>query len=198
MDNGAAGSINRGVKRQTSLKASRLVLRPLMIKDAISLRELANSPKIADSCIWLPHPCSKGLAKSWIRGAAERYAAGTGAEFGIQLKSGGELFGVVGFDDRSVNNASAELGFLLDPRWWGQGYTTEAADLMVWYGFKHLKLNRIFAHYRVSNPASGRVLAKLGMKQEGLMRQCVRKGKGFEDMSLMALLRDEWEQLCPQ
>ena len=45
--------------------------------------------------------------------------------------------------------------FLLDPRWWRQGYATEAADLMVWYGFKYHKLNRIYAHYRVSNPASG-------------------------------------------
>jgi RimJ/RimL family protein N-acetyltransferase len=166
-----------------------------MVKDAISLRELANNREIADTCVWLPHPCSKGLAQCWIWGAAEHYAAGTGAEFGIQLKSGGELFGVVGFDDRSVNNASAELGFLLNPRWWGKGYATEAVDLAVWYGFKCLKLNRIYAYYRVSNPASGRVLAKLGMKREGLMRQCVRKPKGFEDMVLMALLREEWEKL---
>ena len=169
-----------------------------MIKDAISLRELANNRNIANTCVWLPNPCSKGLAKSWIRGAAERYAAGTGSEFGIRLNNGEELLGVVGFDDRSVNNATAELGFLLDPRWWGKGYATEAADLAVWYGFKYLKLNRIYAHYRVSNPASGRVLAKLGMKQEGLMRQCVRMGKGFEDMVLMALLRDEWEKLCQE
>ena len=39
------------------------------------------------------------------------------------------------------------------------------------------------------------MLAKLGMKQEGLMRQCVRKGKGFEDMVLVALLREEWFKL---
>jgi RimJ/RimL family protein N-acetyltransferase len=198
MDNGAAGSINRGVKGQPSLKTERLLLRPLLVKDAISLRELANSPKIADTCVWLPHPCSEGLAQSWIRGAAERYAVGAGVEFGIQLEGGEELLGVIGFDDRSVNNASAELGFLLDPRWWRKGYATEAADVVVWYGFKYLKLNRIYAHYRVSNPASGRVLAKLRMKQEGLMRQCVRKGRGFEDMVLMALLREEWEQFCQE
>jgi hypothetical protein len=44
-----------------------------MVKDAISLRELANSQKIAGACVWLPHPCPKGLAQCWIRGAAERY-----------------------------------------------------------------------------------------------------------------------------
>jgi hypothetical protein len=51
MDNGAAGSINRGVKGQPSLKTARVLLRPLMVKDAISLRELANSPKIAYMCV---------------------------------------------------------------------------------------------------------------------------------------------------
>ena len=138
IDKSVCCCINRSVKGQPTLESNRLALRPLMVKDAISLRELANSPQIAGTCVWLPHPCSKGLAKCWIRGASARYAAGAGAEFGIQLKGGGELFGVVGFDDRSVNNASAELGFLLDPRCWGKGYATEAADLAVWYGFKHL------------------------------------------------------------
>ena len=53
MDKRGRGCINRSVKQQPSLKTNRLVLRPLMIKDAISLRELANSPKIADTCVWL-------------------------------------------------------------------------------------------------------------------------------------------------
>jgi ribosomal-protein-alanine N-acetyltransferase len=44
----------------------------------------------------------------------------------------------------------------------------------------------------VRNPASGRVLAKIGMKQEGLLRQRVRKWGVFEDVVLMAVLRAEW------
>ena len=51
MDNGAAGSINKSVKQQPSLKTNRLALRPLMVKDAIILRELANNRKIADMCL---------------------------------------------------------------------------------------------------------------------------------------------------
>ena len=154
------------------------MLRPLLIKDAISLRELANSPKIADTCVWLPYPCSKGLAKSWIRGAAERYAAGTGVEFGIQLKDGEELLGVVGFDDRSVNNATAELGFLLDPRWWGNGYATEAADVVVWYGFKYLKLNRIYAHYQSQQPGFGPRAGQARHEAGGPDAPMCEKGQG--------------------
>lgn len=197
MDKCCCCCINTSVKQQHLLQTERLVLRALMIKDAISLRDLANNPVICRSRVWFPVPgyWSKGFAKWWIRDAAERYAAGTGAEFGIRLKGREELLGVIGFADRSADHASTELGFVLDPRYWGKGYATEAAAMVVCYGFITLKLNRIYAEYRVSNPASARVLAKLGMQREGLMRQCAKKGKGFEDMVLMAVLREDWFKL---
>jgi [ribosomal protein S5]-alanine N-acetyltransferase len=80
----------------------------------------------------------------------------------------------------------------------GRMYATVAmpAGLAVWYGFKHLKLTRFSARHWISNRASGRVLAKLGVKQEGLTRKGVKKSKGFEDMVLVALLREEWQELC--
>ena len=55
--------------------------------------------------------------------------------------------------------------------------------------FKRLKLNPICADHMIGNPASGRMLAELGMKQEGMMRQCARKRKRLEDLALMTLIR---------
>ena len=75
---------------------------------------------------------------------------------------------------------------------WGQGYATEAARAVVAFGFEELGLNRIYAHHMVRNPASGRVLAKIGMEPEGLLRQRVKKWGLFEDVVPMALLREEW------
>jgi ribosomal-protein-alanine N-acetyltransferase len=60
---------------------------------------------------------------------------------------------------------------------------------------EQLGLNRIYAHHMVRNPASGRVLAKVGMKPEGLLRQRVRKWGVFEDVVLLALLREEWAKV---
>jgi hypothetical protein len=88
--------INKSVKQQPSLKTNRLVLRPLMIKDAISLRELANSPKIADTCVWLlpghgandPAAGGVGAALPGVTGRLARVAlaspslvAGLGSQF---------------------------------------------------------------------------------------------------------------------
>ena len=120
------------------------------------------------------------------------WKAGTAAGFGIDLKSGGELLGLVGLDAIDAVHASAELSFLLPERFWGQGYATEAAARLVRYGFEGLKLNRIYARHLASNNASARVLAKVGMVQEGLLREFARKGDAFRDVVIMALLRKEW------
>lgn len=55
-----------------------------------------------------------------------------------------------------------------------------------------MKLNRIFARYLGKNPASGKVMEKLGMKYEGRLRQHVRKWDQYEDLVYYGLLRDEY------
>jgi [ribosomal protein S5]-alanine N-acetyltransferase len=76
--------------------------------------------------------------------------------------------------------------------WWGQGYATEAARAVLRYGFEELKLNRIYAHHMTKNPASGRVLEKIGMQREGCLRQMIRKWGVLEDVVLYAILRQDW------
>jgi [ribosomal protein S5]-alanine N-acetyltransferase len=76
--------------------------------------------------------------------------------------------------------------------WWGQGYATEAAKALLRHGFEALGLNRIYAHHMTKNPASGRVLEKIGMKREGLLRQAILKSDNFEDVVLYAMLRQDW------
>ena len=89
-------------------------------------------------------------------------------------------------------HASAELSFLLHEQLLGQGYATEAAARLVRYGFEGLKLNRSYARHLASNNASARELSKLGMVQEGLLREFACKGEAFHDVVMMALPRKEW------
>ena len=110
----------------------------------------------------------------------------------MQLKGEGNRVGAVGLRDIDVEHSLAEMGFWVAVKRWGQGYATEAARAVVAFGFRQWGLNRIYAHHMVRNPASGRVLARIGMKPEGLLRQRVRKWGMFEDVMLMAVLRAEW------
>ena len=76
--------------------------------------------------------------------------------------------------------------------YWKQGYCTEAARAVLRYGFETRGLNRIGARHLARNPASGRVMQKLGMHYEGTRRQHVLKWGVFEDIVLYAILKSEY------
>jgi RimJ/RimL family protein N-acetyltransferase len=177
------------------LETQRLLLRPLALHDASAVQRLAGTREVADTTISIPHPYSEQQAWQWIAGLPDLLARGKGVVFALQLKRDGLLTGTIGLRDIDPEHSQAELGFWLGVEYWRQGYATEAARAVVTFGFRELGLNRIYAYYMVRNPASGRVLAKIGMQQEGLLRQRVRKWGVFEDVVLMALLRQEWLQL---
>jgi RimJ/RimL family protein N-acetyltransferase len=101
----------------------------------------------------------------------------------------------VGLREIDAEHSQAEMGFWIGVQSWGKGYATEAARRVVRYAFEELKLNRVYAHHMVRNPASGRVLEKVGLKREGLLRQRVRKWGVFEDVVLLAILHDDWAQM---
>ncbi len=140
----------------------------------------------------IPHPYSDGLAEQWIRTHPETFANGDGATWALTLRDTSELIGAIGLEiDRQ--NAHAEMGYWLGVPYWNQGYTTEAAAAVLEYGFTVLDLHRIHASHFTRNPASGRVMQKIGMQYEGCRREHVRKGDGWEDIAVYGILRHEWQ-----
>jgi len=180
------------MSEQPVLETERLMLRPLVPEDAPMITRLAGRREIADTTISIPHPYSEEQAREWIAKTAEGFAKGKEAAFGVQLKNTRSLVGGVGLREIDAVHSHAEMGCWIGVDWWGKGYATEASRAVLRFGFEELGLNRIHAHHMVRNPASGRVLASIGMRREGLLRQCVRKWGVFEDVVLMAALRSEW------
>lgn len=85
----------------------------------------------------------------------------------------------------------AEIGWTISRCHWGQGYATEAARAMLRYGFSELDLHRIIALCRVENRASWRVMEKLGMRREGLLREADWSNGAWDDLYLYAILDRE-------
>lgn len=77
--------------------------------------------------------------------------------------------------------------------YWNQGYCSEAGKAVLQYAFAELGLLRIHASHIGRNPASGRVMRKLGMQHEGSRRQHVRKGDECEDLEVYGILRNDME-----
>jgi RimJ/RimL family protein N-acetyltransferase len=85
-----------------------------------------------------------------------------------------------------------ELWYLLRPERWGRGLVTEGVARLVEHAFRDLGLHRIWASCLPENPASARVLEKLGFRREGLLRRNLRIHGMWRDSWLYAVLADEW------
>lgn len=178
---------------QPNLTTERLLLRPLALADAAIIQQLAGDREVADTTRLIPHPYPDGLAETWISSLQPRYEKGEGVSFGITLKDG-PLIGSIGLLLNLQDN-HGELGYWIGKAWWNQGICTEAAVAMLGYAFETLELERVFANYFARNPASGRVMAKLGMKQEGILRHHRRKWGQYEDLLVCGILRSEHQGL---
>ena len=151
---------------------------------------MAGDAKIADTTLHVPHPYLDGMAEAWIAAHPAAWAKGSGITFAITSHEG-ELLGAIGLH-LHPEHSRGELGYWIGQPYWSQGIATEAAATVLEFAFRTLHLNRVQANYLPRNPASGRVLEKLGMQREGFHRERYRKGDHFEDVIEYAILRRDW------
>jgi ribosomal-protein-alanine N-acetyltransferase len=168
-----------------------LLLRPFARADAGVVTELAGAFEIADTTISISHPYSLQVAIDWIAGHRRARQRGLGFRFAIIQPDSARLVGCVELRDLNQEHAQAEMGFWIGKPFWGHGYASEAGSAVVRFGFEALGLNRIYAFHMARNAASGKVLQKLGMQREGVLRQRVRKWGRFEDVMAYAVLRSD-------
>lgn len=179
-----------------TLETPRLFLRPFTLADAPTVRELAGDRDIASTTLNIPHPYEAGMAEAWIASHEEQFERGVLAAYAITRRDDGALVGAVGLAIQP-SHARAELGYWVGKPYWGLGYCTEAARALLAYAFGPLRLNRVHACHFTRNPASGRVMRKLGMSYEGRHREHVRKWGAFEDVENFAILAREFESPKP-
>ena len=178
---------------QPILESERLILRPFQLSDADTVEKLAGDKQIASTTLNVPHPYPKGGAVEWIATHESKYLEGKGVVYAITLKPNGELVGSISLAFDADHN-QAEIGYWVGVPYWNQGYCTEAGAALIEYGFETRGFNRIHARHLSRNPASGRVMEKLGMSHEGTRRQHVLKWGVYEDLELRGILRSDWEK----
>ncbi len=175
---------------QPVLETPRLLLRAFTLGDAPVVQQLAGDRAIADTTLNIPHPYEDGMAEAWISTHEEMREQDLSVTFAIVRRADDVLVGAVGL---TVHRAGyrAELGYWIGRPYWNHGYGTEAARVVVGFGFGQLGLHRICAHHLARNPASGRIMQKIGMTREGTLRGYVRKWDTFEDVVVYGMLSDQ-------
>ncbi len=180
---------------QPTLATQRLRLRPLEPGDAAIIQNAAGARQIADTMISLPHPYPVGEAERYVAKQRVEQEVGHSVTFTVEQKAEGSFCGLVEVRKIEREHSQSELSFWLAVDAWGHGYMIEDLQVVVQYGFEDLDLNRLYAYHMLRNPASGRILERNRFKQEGLLRQRVRKWGKFEDVALWAILRQDWRCL---
>lgn len=170
---------------QPTLHTPRLTLRPFTIADADDFRMIVEIPEVADTTIWL----IPGTEEEWIHTHEQQFADKVAAHYAIE--QGGHLVGYVTVA-AWMPHRCAHLDYFIRPSHWNQGYMTEACLSLLAFAFDVWKLHRVHSSHFSRNPASGRVMQKLGMAHEGTLRQHILKDGHFEDLEIYGLLADEW------
>lgn len=109
------------------------------------------------------------------------------------LKNSHELIGNISVVKIIDEIDSVELGWVIGRKWWGNGYTAEAAERLHDFSLQKLVQTEFVAGHDVNNPNSGRVMQKIGMKYEGTLRQSGKNNQGIVDMANYSVLREEWK-----
>lgn len=159
--------------------------------DVAALVKYANNRKI-----WLmlthifPHPYTIEEAHKWLDTVKQQ-----SVETNFAISTEEELIGAIGFKlFEGVHSKTAELGYWLGEPHWSKGIMSATVRAMTEYMFTNHDFVRIQAGVFESNPASCRVLEKVGYRYEGCLRKHVYKNDVLQDLLIFALLRDEWEQ----
>jgi len=145
------------------LETERLLLRPPRATDISRLVPLLNDLGVAKNLSRVPHPYTEDDGCAFIIKVAQGWASREDLAFAILRKSDAAYVGTCG-----VHPARGwEFGYWLGRPYWGQGYATEAAGRVVSFAFEELKAEKLVAGWYFDNPASGRVLEKLGFMAQG-------------------------------
>ena len=183
---------NIGTQR---IETERLILRKITASDAEDMfNNWASDSQVTKYVTWKSHKTiedTKAVIDFWLIDIddADVY------RWCIVWKENLQVIGTIDVVNLNEKLETAEIGYCLSRRYWGQGVMTEALKAVIDYLFSKAGLNRIVARHNVNNPASGRVMQKSGMIFEGVQRQSGKDNEGnYCDLAYYSILKEEWQQ----
>lgn len=159
-------------------RTERLHLRPSRTDDASAVLAAIGDQDIVRNLGSAPWPYTLADAEQFVAAAFNPEEPRLLAFHGDERSQ--VLVGVAGLD--RMPGGEVELGYWIAKSHWGQGLATELGARMIGIARDELKLTRLTAGYFIDNPASGRVLAKLGFRP--IADPVHRKSRAREEMAL--------------
>lgn len=172
------------------LESKRLRLGRITASHLSDVFEIRSNP---ETMRFIPRPVAKTLSdvQMLLDMIDEGIKLNERINWGLFLKDSNKLIGIAGYVKINVNNARAEVGYVLNPAFHTKGYMKEALDVILSYGFNQLNFNCIEAIIDPENAASINVVEKQNFKREGLLRDFTWHNEKFSDALLYSKLKRE-------
>ena len=149
-------------------ETSRLLAKPAAVADAqIVFDDYASDPAVAKYMTWTPHR-NVDDTKEFLSRCERTWIEGSAFPWSLWYKQDGAFVGLI---EVRVRASAADLGYALARRWWRQGLMSEAVTAMVEWALAQPTIYRVWATCDVDNVASVRLLERVGMEREGVLRR---------------------------
>ncbi|MBO5111239.1 MAG: GNAT family N-acetyltransferase [Clostridia bacterium] len=176
-----------------TLQTERLTLRAMRRSDRQDMYEYASDPSVTRYLLWDIHPNEEYTGR-YLDYVVSRYRIGDFTDWAVTVTETGKMIGTCGFTRIDADHRKGEVGYVLNPAYWGQGIAAEAVRAVLHFAFFRLKLNRMEAKFIRGNERSLRVMEKCGMQFEGYQREAMLIKGQYCDIGYASILRSEFPE----
>lgn len=175
------------------IETERLLLRPFAIEDAeAAYANWCSDEEVTKYLTWPTHGSIS--VTEWVIGDwVSHYAEPNFYQWAIVPKDLGQPIGTISVVEINEKVGSMEVGYCIGRKWWGKGIMTEGFSALLPFFFDEIGVNRISARHDANNPASGRVMQKVGLRYEGTLRKADWNNQGCVDVCYYGMLREEYD-----
>ncbi|WEZ08102.1 GNAT family N-acetyltransferase [Priestia flexa] len=184
--------IEKALSEIPLLETERLLLRKIKLDDLDDIFEFSSDPEVAHHMTWEANESKEETLNNFVNVVIEGYKKGQSADWAIVHKESGKVIGTCAFVDWSNQHSKAEIGYVLNKKYWGNGFATEAPKELIKFGFESTSLNRIEGGCDTDNVGSENVMLKVGMKFEGTLRKNEFIKGEFRDTKVFAVLKEDF------
>jgi len=186
-------SIKKGIEEHrkaflkfTSIETDRLIIRKMKMDDIDDIFCFTSDPEMLKFTPMYDLSKNKEGLSQYIKKVLKNYKDGNPEYWAVVYKKINKVIGIVTIDISSKHRG--DIGYAICRKYWGKGFATEAAKAIIDFGFNTLGLKRIEGACDPRNIASVKVLKKLGMKYEGLLKSYSCMRGEFCDRKLYAII----------
>ena len=174
-----------------AVETERLYLRRIDASDYEDVFEYSSKDEVTEYLSWEKH-ADKKFTKKYLKIIDKAYKEGRYFDWALELKSSGKMIGTCGFSGIDYVNNTCEIGYVINPDYWGRSYASEAASAVIEYAFDILGAYAVYAKCFRENNASREVMKKCGMNFIYEKSEYIKKFRKSVDLLYYRITRSEY------